>query len=198
MLVLGLTGSMAAGKSTVAAMFAEHGVATWNADAAVHRLYAGRAAPLIAAAFPGTVTDGVVDRVALAGRVANDRAALAKLEAIVHPLVREDEAEFRAAAAKAGRGIVLLDIPLLLEGKSEGRVDVVIVATVDEATRRARAMKRPGMTEERYTGLLARQMPDDEKQKRAHFIVDTSGAFDETRRQVRGILRAVAGLAAGS
>lgn len=198
MLVLGLTGSMAAGKSTVAAMFAEHGVATWNADAAVHRLYAGRAAPLIDDAFPGTVKDGVVDRVALAGRVANDRAALAKLEAIVHPLVREDEAEFRAAAAKAGRGIVLLDIPLLLEGKSEGRVDVVIVATVDEATRKARAMKRPGMTEERYAGLLARQMPDGEKQKRAHFIVDTSGAFDETRRQVRGILRAVAGLAAGS
>ncbi len=198
MLVLGLTGSMAAGKSTVAAMFAEHGVATWNADASVHRLYAGHAAPLIAAAFPGTVTDGVVDRVALAGRVANDHAALAKLEAIVHPLVREDEAEFRAAAAKAGRGIVLLDIPLLLEGKSEGRVDVVIVTTVDEATRRARAMKRPGMTEERYAGLLARQMPDDDKQKRAHFIVDTSGAFDETRRQVRGILRAVAGLAAGS
>jgi len=198
MLVLGLTGSIATGKSTVAKMFAEHGVANWNADAAVHRLYAGDTARLIEAAFPGTVKDGVVDRVALAGKVANDRAALARLEAIVHPLVREDEARFRAACARQGHRIVLLDIPLLLEGRSEGRVDVVVVVTTGDAIRRQRALARPGMTDDRYDGLLARQMPDAEKIRRAHFVIDPSGAFAVTRGQVAGIMRALAGPAAGS
>ncbi len=198
MLVLGLTGSMASGKTTVAGMFAELGVATWNADDAVHRLYAGKAAPLVEAAFPGTVKDGTVDRPALARQVANDRDALARLEAIVHPLVREDEMAFRARAATNGRRIVLLDIPLLLEGGSDRRVDAVIVVSTDEAIRKARAMSRPGMTEERYAGLLARQMPDGEKRRRAHFIVDTSGDLEGTRRQVRGLMRALAGVAAGS
>lgn len=198
MLVLGLTGSMASGKTTVAGMFAELGVATWNADDAVHRLYAGKAAPLVEAAFPGTVKDGAVDRPALSRHVANDRDALARLEAIVHPLVREDEMAFRARAATNGRRIVLLDIPLLLEGGSDRRVDAVIVVSTDETIRKARAMSRPGMTEERYSGLLARQMPDAEKRRRAHFIVDTSGDLESTRRQVRGLMRALAGVAAGS
>lgn len=198
MLVLGLTGSMASGKSTVASMFAELGVATWNADDAVHRLYAGRAAPLVESAFPGTVKGGVVDRPALAAQVASNREALRQLEAIVHPLVREDEMEFRARALREGRRILLLDIPLLFEGGSDKRVDAVIVVSTDEAIRKARAMKRPGMTEERYAGLLARQMPDEEKRLRAHFIIDTSGELDATRRQVRGLMRALAGMAAGS
>ena len=196
MLVLGLTGSLATGKSTAAAMFAELGVATFNADRAVHDLYAGEAAPLIEAAFPGTTANGVVDRPRLAARVLGDKAALARLEAIVHPLVHEAENRFRAAAAAAGRRIILLDIPLLLETGGEGRVDAVVVVTTSPEIQRERVLKR-GVSEERYVALTARQMPDAEKRKRAHFIIDTSGEYDATRKQIADVVRAVGGMAAG-
>lgn len=195
MLVLGLTGSVGMGKSTVASMFAEAGVPVFDADRAVHALYRGEAAPLIETAFPGTVIDGVVDRTRLGARVLGDPVALKRLEAIVHPLVRRSEQEFRAKAAASGHRIILLDIPLLLEQEEIGRSDVVIVVTTAPAIQRARVLGRPGMSEEKFARLTARQMADKDKRMRAHFIVDTSADFDDTRRQVRDILRALAATA---
>jgi dephospho-CoA kinase len=197
MLVIGLTGSIASGKSTAAATFADMGAAVFDADRAVHELYAGNAAVLVEAAFPGTVKDGVVDREALAAKVVGDKAALAKLEAIVHPLVNEAEGAFRATAAADGRRIAVLDIPLLLETGGERRVDAVVVVTAAPDILKARALKRPGMDEARYAALLARQMSDAEKRARAHFIVDTSGDFDATRKQIADVMRALAGVAGG-
>jgi dephospho-CoA kinase len=196
MLVLGVTGSLAMGKSTVAAMFAEFGAAVWNADAAVHALYSGEAAGPIGAAFPGTVRDGKVDRAALGSKVANDPAALAKLEAIVHPLVHAGEDAFRARAAAAGRRIVVLDIPLLFETGGERRCDVTVVVSASAEIQKKRIAGR-GMDPARAAALIARQMSDADKRLRAHFIVDTSGELDATRRQVAGIVRALAGRAAG-
>jgi dephospho-CoA kinase len=196
MLVLGVTGSLAMGKSTVAAMFAEFGAAVWNADAAVHALYSGAAAAPIGAAFPGTVRDGQVDRAALGARVANDPAALAKLEAIVHPLVHAGEDAFRARAAAAGRRIVVLDIPLLFETGGERRCDVTVVVSASAEIQEKRIADR-GMDSARAAALIARQMSDADKRLRAHFIVDTSGELDATRRQVAGIVWALAGRAAG-
>lgn len=197
MLVLGLTGAIASGKSTVAEMFAEEGVAVFDADRAVHALYRGAAAPPVEAAFPGTTAAGVVDRAKLAAIVAGDRAALARLEAIVHPLVREAENAFCAAAAAAGSRVVLLDIPLLFETGGENRVDAVVVASAPAAIRKERALRREGMTEARYAALLGRQMPDEEKRRRAHFVIDTTGEYAATRQQVADVLRAVAAMAAG-
>jgi dephospho-CoA kinase len=197
MLVLGLTGSLGMGKSTCAQMFAEMGVAIFDADATVHMLYSGRAAPLVEAAFPGTVIDGAVDRTRLAAKVFGNPAAIAKLERIVHPLVREEENEFRKRAVDTGRRIVLLDIPLLFEVGGEDRIDVVVLVSTSPEIQKDRAFKRPGMTEERFAAILAKQMPDHEKRRRAHFIVDTGGSFAATRRQVADVLRAVAGIAAG-
>jgi dephospho-CoA kinase len=196
MLVIGLTGSLAMGKSTVTSMFAEEGAATYNADAAVHALYRGEAAAAIEAAFPGVTRQGVVDRAALAARVTGNPSALAALERIVHPLVRQSEESFRAAAAKAGRRVLVLDIPLLLETGGEARVDVVVVVTAGEEIQRERILARPGMSMEKVAALLARQLPDGEKCKRAHFLVETSGTLDNTRRQVQDVLRALAGRAA--
>jgi dephospho-CoA kinase len=197
LVVLGVTGSLAMGKSTVAAMFAETGAAVFDADAAVHALYAGAAVPLVEAAFPGVSRDGRIDRAALGSRVASDAAALAKLEAIVHPLVREGENAFRAAAVAAGRRVLVLDVPLLLETGGERRVDAVVVVTAPAAIQQQRLMARDAMTEARAAALLARQMPDADKRRRAHFLIDTSGEFAATRKQVGDVMRAVAGRAAG-
>jgi dephospho-CoA kinase len=197
MLILGLTGSLAMGKSTVAAMFAEQGVAVFDADRAVHDLYRQAAAPLIEAAFPGTTANGAVDRAALAARVVGDAAAMAKLEAIVHPLVRQAENDFQARAAAGGHRVALLDIPLLLETGGDDRVDVIVVVTAREEIQRQRLRDREGLNADRLTALMARQMPDAEKRTRAHFIIDTSGDFAATRTQVADVLRAVAGMAAG-
>jgi dephospho-CoA kinase len=197
MLVLGLTGSLAMGKSTVAAMFAAEGAAVFDADGAVHALYNGAAAQPIEAAFPGTTLDGAVDRALLGRRVAGDAAALARLEAIVHPLVRAVEDAFRARAATAGRRVAVLDIPLLLETHGDSRVDAVVVVTATPEIQRARLLSRKGMTDAVAAGLLARQLPDTEKRARAHFIIDTSGEFAATRKQVGDVLRAVAGKSAG-
>lgn len=194
MIVLGLTGSMGMGKSTVGDFFAESGVPVYDADAVVHRLYAGDAAPLIEAAFPGTTRDGVVDRARLAERVIADPAALKHLEAIVHPLVRRAEEQFLADAEAAGASVAVLNIPLLLETGGDCRTDAIVVVSAPGAIQRERVMGRPGMTEEKFAGLLGKQMPDAEKRRRADFVVDTSKDFDSTRAQVRAIVLKAANL----
>jgi dephospho-CoA kinase len=195
MLLLGLTGGLAMGKSTVAAMFGEEGAAVFDADKAVHALYAGKAVPLIEAAFPGTTANGSVDRQELGTRVAGDPAALARLEAIVHPLVWAVEAEFTGAASRAGHRFAILDIPLLFETGADRRMDAVIVASTSPETQRQRLAGR-GIRKEQFEALIARQMSDADKRARAHFVIDTSGPFAATREQVRGILRALAARAA--
>ena len=196
MLAIGLTGSLASGKSTVAAMFAEAGAAIFNADAAVHALYAGKAAPLIEAAFPGTTANGIVDRKKLGARVVGDEAALKQLEKLVHPLVREADTEFCVSAVAAGRRVAVIEIPLLFETGGESRFTLVAMVDAPEALRRERYLRRPGATAERFAALTARQTPDDVKRRGAHFIIDTSGDYAATRKQVQDVMRAVAGLAA--
>jgi dephospho-CoA kinase len=193
MFVLGLTGSIGMGKSTAAAMFRAEGIAVHDADAVVHALYRGEAAPVIEAAFPGTTRDGVVDRALLGARVLDDPPALTRLEAIIHPLVVASRNAFLSEAAKLGARLVVLDVPLLLETGGDRGVDAVVLVTAPEAVQKERISRRPGMTPERLGVILARQMPDAEKRARAHFIIDTGGEFSATRRQVRAILQALAG-----
>jgi len=192
MFVLGLTGSLGMGKSATAKMFAEEGIPVHDADAAVHDLYEGAAASLIEAAFPGTTTAGKVDRDKLAQRVLGDRAALEKLETIVHPLVRRAEQAFLDEAARSGARVAVLDIPLLFETGSEGRCDALVVVSAPPEIQRARAFERPGMTEQKFAAILAKQMPDADKRARADFVVDTSKGFDAARAQVRDILTRIA------
>ena len=193
MLVLGLTGSIGMGKSTTAKMFAEAGVPVHDADRTVHMLYRGGAVPLIEAAFPGTTGPDGVDRKKLGAIVTGDRQAIARLEAIVHPLVRAEEQKFLRTASESNR-IAVLDIPLLLETGGAARVDAVVVVTARADVQRARVMARPGVTEELFETMLARQMPDADKRRAAHFLVDTGHGFDNARAAVAGILRAVAGM----
>jgi dephospho-CoA kinase len=194
MVVLGLTGSVGMGKSTTARFFAEAGVPVFDADAAVHRLYAGEAVAAIEAAFPGTIGDEGVDRAKLAQAVLGDPAALARLEAIVHPLVRREELRFIDEAGKTGAPVAVLDIPLLFETGRDSLVDAVVVVSAPPDIQRARVFERPGMTEEKFRALLAKQMPDEEKRRRADFIVDSSGSYDSARAQVHAILRAAGSL----
>ena len=191
MIVLGLTGSIGMGKSTTAKMFADEGVPVHDSDAAVHRLYAGAAAPLIEARFPGVVVDGVVDRGRLAQAVLGDREALKALEAIVHPLVRRDADEFVAQNRARGTALVVLDIPLLFETGGADRVDKIVVVTAPAEEQRARVLRRPGMSEEKFAAILARQTPDAEKRRRADFIVDTGGGKHVARAAVREIIAAL-------
>lgn len=191
--LLGLTGSIGMGKSTTSAMFRAAGVPVHDADQAVHDLYAGAAAPQIEAAFPGTTAGGVVDRAKLSAAVLGRPEALAKLEAIVHPLVRAEEQAFLERAHKSGATVAVLDVPLLLETGGEGRCDAVVVVTAPAEVQRKRVLGRSGMTEEKLAAILARQMPDAEKRRRAHFLVDTSRGLVAAERQVRSILNAVAG-----
>jgi dephospho-CoA kinase len=192
MFVIGLTGSIAMGKSTTAKFFAEAGVPVHDADAVVHRLYEGEAAPLIEAAFPGTTAHGRVDRAKLAARVAGDPVALRRLEAIVHPLVREAETRFLAEAETQGAAVAVLDIPLLFETGGDQRVDAVVTVTAPLDVQRARLRERPGMSPEKLEALAANQLPDAEKRRRADFVVDTSQGFEAARAQVRDILARVA------
>lgn len=188
MFVLGLTGSIGMGKSTTARFFAEEGVPLHDADAAVHRLYEGEATPLIEAAFPGTTSGGRVDRDKLAKKVLGDSAAIKRLETIIHPLVGRAEARFLDEAARKDAAVVVLDIPLLFETGADRRCDAVVVVSAPADVQRARAFERPGMTEEKFQAILAKQMPDAEKRARADFVVDTSKGFDAARAQVREIL----------
>jgi dephospho-CoA kinase len=197
MFILGLTGSIGMGKSTTARLFAEAGVSVHDADAAVHRLYQGDAVAPIEAAFPGATADGKVDRTKLAARVLDDPTAIKRLEEIVHPLVRESERRFLAAAAAQSARVVVLDIPLLFETAGETRVDAVVVVSAPPAVQRARVLERPGMTPAKLDAILQNQMADSDKRARAHFIVDSSRGIDSARAQVHGILRAVAALPGG-
>jgi dephospho-CoA kinase len=192
MIVLGLTGSLGMGKSTTAKMFAAEGVPVHDADAAVHRLYEGDAVPLIEAAFPGTTSGGKVDREKLGSRVIGDAAAMRQLEGIVHPLVRTAEEHFLAEAARQGAKVAVLDIPLLYETGGDKRCDAVVVVSAPSGTQRARVLERPGMTDQKFQALAAKQMPDTDKRARADFIVDSGQGLEAARQQVREILAQVA------
>jgi dephospho-CoA kinase len=196
MRIVGLTGSIGMGKSTTAAMFRARGVPVHDADAAVHRLYAGEAADEIEAAFPGVrEAEGGIDRVRLAARVLDKPAALATLEAVIHPLVRKSEAAFLEKTRREAQRLVLLDIPLLFETGRAGTVDIVIVVTADPEVQRMRVLARPGMTAAKFETLLARQLPDQEKRRRAHYLVDSGLGFDAAQRQVDAVLAALAFIA---
>lgn len=188
MIRLGLTGSIGMGKSTTAAMFSARGVPVFDADEAVHRLYAGPLVPAIEAAFPGTTTGEAVDRVALGRRVLGDPEALGRLEAIVHPAVRAAEQAFLADAGHRASRIALLDLPLLFETGREHDVDRVVVVTAPAPVQRQRVLARPGMTAEKFEAILARQMPDAEKRRRAHYIIDTGAGPDAAEKAVEAIL----------
>jgi dephospho-CoA kinase len=193
MIVVGLTGSIAMGKSTVAKMFAEEGAAVFDSDAAVHALYApgGGAAAAIEAAFPGVVgANGGVDRSALAAQALNDKAAMDRLEAIVHPLVGAAREAFLLRAEAAGADVAVLDIPLLFEagGGASAGVDKVVVVSAPPEAQRARALSRPGMTAAKLEAILARQLPDAEKRARADFVIDTGVSLQQTRAEVRAVL----------
>lgn len=193
MIVIGLTGSIGMGKSTVAAMFAEEGAPVFDSDAAVHALYApgGAAIDAVERAFPGVSKAGGIDRAALSVRVVGDEAAMKALEAIVHPLVAAAQRDFLEAAREAGAECVVLDIPLLLESRKPHAVDKVVVVSAPADVQRARVLARPGMNVEKFEAILARQMPDAEKRARADFVIDTGGALEQTRAQVRSVLDAL-------
>jgi len=193
MIVLGLTGSIGMGKSTTAGMFAEAGVPVHDSDEAVHRLYAGAAAPFVEAAFPGTVVDGVVDRAELSRRVVGDPEAIAKLEKVVHPLVRADADQFVARHRRAGTPLIVLDIPLLFETGGTNRVDRIAVVSAPPDVQRERVLSRPGMTPEKFEAILARQTPDAEKRERADFVIDTGRGIEAARDQVHAIIRELTG-----
>ena len=190
--VLGLTGSIGMGKSATADLFRRLGVPVHDADATVHRLYRGRAAAPIEKAFPGTVGDGIVDRTKLGAAVFNDPERMKRLEAIVHPLVREEEDDFLKRVS-ALAPVAVLDIPLLFETGGERRCDAVLVVTAPSSVQRERVLARPGMTEEKFSAILAKQMPDEDKRARAHFLVDTGRGFASAEAQVRSILACLAG-----
>jgi dephospho-CoA kinase len=194
MFILGLTGSIGMGKTTTARLFAEEGVPVHDSDAAVHKLYEGEAAAAIEQAFPGSTADGKVDRQKLGAMVVNDAAALKRLEAIAHPLVRQSEARFLEHARLRGEKIVVLDIPLLYETGADKRVDAVAVVTAPREVQIQRVLERPGMTLDKLEALLAKQMPDSEKRRRADFIVDSGHGVENAREQVRNILRKIATL----
>ncbi|WP_292076782.1 MULTISPECIES: dephospho-CoA kinase [Brevundimonas] len=193
MILLGLTGSIGMGKSTTTAMFADLGAVVWNADDAVHRLYArgGAAVGPVGEAFPGVVVDGAVDRTRLAEALGKDDTAFRRLEAIVHPLVAQGRAADLEAARTAGVKLAVLDIPLLFETGGDRAVDAVVVVTADPAIQAERVLARPGMTRERFDAILARQMPDAEKRARADFVIDTGRGLEAARAEVEAIVAAV-------
>ncbi len=192
MLILGLTGSIGMGKSTTAKLFAEAGVPIYDADATVHRIYQGEAAPAIETAFPGTTVDGKVDRAKLSAKVLHDPAAIKRLEQIVHPMLGASRQKFLDDAEASGASVVVMDIPLLFETGGEKRVDAVVVVTTSPEAQRERIMARGTMTSEALDAILARQLPDTEKRRRADFVVDTSHGLDPVRERIRDILQQVA------
>jgi dephospho-CoA kinase len=195
MIVLGLTGSIGMGKSTTAKLFAEAGVPVYDADATVHILYEGEAAPAIEAAFPGTTVAGKVDRNKLSARVVHDPAAMKRLEQIVHPMLGASRQKFLHDAEQSGAPVAVVDVPLLFETGGEKRVDAVVVVTTTPEVQRQRILERANMTDEKLDAILSRQMPDAEKRKRAHFVVDTSHGLDPVRARIRDILDEAAKMA---
>ena len=191
MLILGLTGSIGMGKSTTAKLFAEAGVPVYDADAAVHKIYEGEAAPAIEAAFPGTTVEGKVDRVKLSAQVVHNAAAMKQLEQIIHPMLGASRQKFLGDAERSGAAVALVDVPLLFETGGEKRVDAVVVVTTTPTLQRERTLARDNMTAEKFEAILARQLPDAEKRKRADFVVDTSHGLDPVRDRIRDILAEV-------
>jgi dephospho-CoA kinase len=192
MIILGLTGSIGMGKSTTAKLFAEAGVPVYDADATVHRIYQGEAAPAIEAAFPGTTSDGKVDRARLSAKVVHDPAGMQRLEQIVHPMLRSYHQKFLDEAERSGAPVVVMDVPLLFETGGQKRVDAVVVVTTAPEVQRERILARGTMTAETLDAILARQTPDAEKRRRADFVVDTSHGLDPVRARIRDILAEVA------
>lgn len=188
MLKIGLTGSIGMGKSTTAKLFAEAGVPVNDSDAVVHDLYAGEAAPLVDAAFPGTMKNGAVDRQELGRQLAQSPDGFKRLEQIVHPLVRKRESEFLERQKEVGAEMVVLDIPLLFETGAEQRVDTIVVVSADPQIQRERVLARPNMTEEKFSMILSRQTPDAEKRRRADYIVDSGLGIEAAKEQVAGII----------
>lgn len=195
MIILGLTGSIGMGKSTAAAMLRRMGVPVCDSDAIVHRLLGrgGGAVAAIGAAFPGVVVDGAVDRRALGAQVFANPPALRRLEAIVHPRVRAAQARFLRGAARRRTPVVVLDIPLLFESGGDRRVDRTVVVSAPASVQRARVLARPGMTAEKFAGILAQQVPDREKRRRADHVIATGLGLAVTLRGLRRVLRDVKG-----
>lgn len=193
MIILGLTGSIGMGKTTTARLFMDEGVPVHDADAAVHRLYAGEAAPLVEELFPGTVEHGVVNREKLAQRVVGNPEAMKKLETVIHPLVRADCERFLEEHRQKGTPVVVLDIPLLFETGGRERVNKVVVVSAPADVQKERVLARPGMTEEKLEAIRARQMPDEEKRQRADFVIETGNGIEPARQAVREILRQLRG-----
>jgi dephospho-CoA kinase len=191
MLILGLTGSIGMGKSTTAKLFSEAGVPVYDADATVHLIYEGEAAPAIEAAFPGTVVNGKVDRTLLSPKVVHDAEAMKRLESIVHPMLRAHHQKFLDDAERSGAPVAVVDIPLLYETGGEKRVDAVVVVTTAPDVQRERILARDGMTPEKLDAILAKQLPDEEKRKRADFVVDTSHGLEPVRARIHEILEQV-------
>lgn len=193
MIVIGLTGSIAMGKSEASKIFASLGVPVFDSDAAVHRLYmkGGEAITAIAAIAPEAIVDGAVDRQILSSLVKSRAGLLGRIEAIVHPLVQRMQHDFLTQMRLQGHAMAVLDIPLLFETGRGGSVDVVVVVSAPAAIQRARALARPGMSDDKLDLILARQLPDEEKRRRADYVVDTSGNLDDTRRQIAEIVQAL-------
>ena len=194
MLIIGLTGSIGMGKSTAARLFAEMGLPVHDADAAVHQLYGGPAVALVEAAFPGVSRDGRIDRALLAKQVLGNAAALRRLGSIVHPLVTAHRQAFLGSATTRHARMAVFDIPLLFETGSEGLVDLVCVVSAPFDVQKQRVLDRPGMTEERFGAILATQMPDADKRRRAHFVIDSSRGIDAARVQIGNIIRSVSAM----
>lgn len=188
MLIIGLTGSIGMGKSTAAARLRDLGIGVFDADADVHRLYAGPLAAEMEAAFPGSTAAGQVDRSKLAALLMKAPERMKVLEGIVHPRVREDERAFLAAEHARGAAMAVLEIPLLFESGTADKVDAVVVVSTRPEIQRARVLERPGMTVAKLDSLLARQWPDEKKRLRAHFVVDTSGSIDASYAQIDAIV----------
>ncbi len=199
MIILGLTGSIGMGKTTAARAFRRLGIPTYDADAAVHAVTqaGGEAVPLVRARFPDAVAAGAVDRARLGEAVFDDAAALAELEAILHPIVRRRQTRFLKFNSAAGRRLVVLDIPLLFETGGDRNCDAVAVVSAPAFLQRIRVMSRPGMTEEKFAAILARQMPDLEKRRRADFVISTGLGREFSLRRIRNVVRLAAELTPG-
>ncbi len=192
MLIIGLTGSIGMGKSTTADMFRACGVPVHDSDGAVHALYKGEACAPLATLFPGVVGPDGVDRPRLAEIVLKDQTALRQLEGIVHPLVAAHRRAFLRACAQRGARIVVCDVPLLLETGMDSEVDVILVVSAPAMVQKSRVLARAGMTDEKFAAIMSKQMPDAEKRRRAHAVIDTGRGFEPAQRQIATLLRALA------